>query len=61
MVTIKRDLWFTLYINDLIETINTLNVDIDINDKKIGILEYADEVVLFAETEEELQYLLDEY
>ena len=51
---------FNLYINDLIENINALNMGIDIDGQKIGMLVYADDVVLLTETEDELQYLLNE-
>ena len=43
-------MFFNLYINDLIETVNTLEVGTDINDEKIDIS------VLLAENEDELQY-----
>ena len=49
-------MFFNLYINDLIETVNTLKVGTDINDEKIDISVHADDVVLLAENEDELQY-----
>ena len=45
---------FNLYINDLVELINALNIGIDINGEKIGILLYADDAVLLAESEDDL-------
>ena len=51
---------FNLYINDLIVKIHSLNLGIDINGENIGILVYADDVVLLADNEEELQQLLHE-
>ena len=51
---------FNLYINDLIQRINELNVGIDVDGQKIGILAYADDIVLLAETESDLQTLLSE-
>ena len=51
---------FNLYSNDLIQGITDLNVGIENDGQKIGILAYADDVVLLAETESDLQVLLDE-
>ena len=51
---------FNLYINDLIERITAHNIGIDINGEKIGILLYAGDAVLLAESENDLQILLDE-
>ena len=51
---------FNLYINDLIVKINSLDRGIDIDGEKIGILVYADDVVLIAENKEELQQMLKE-
>ena len=51
---------FNLYINDLIAKINSLDRGIDIDGEKIGILVYADDVVLIAENEEELQQMMNE-
>ena len=51
---------FNLFINDLVELINVLNTGIDINGEEIGILLYADDAVLLAESEDDLQILLDE-
>ena len=51
---------FNLYINDLLQRLNELNVGIDIEGQKLSVLAYADDVVLLAETESDLQVLLDE-
>ena len=51
---------FNLYINDLLQRLNELNVGIDIEGQKLSVLAYADDDVLLAETESDLQVLLDE-
>ena len=51
---------FNLYINDLLQRLNELNVGIDIEGQKLSVLANADDVVLLAETESDLQVLLDE-
>ena len=51
-------LLFNLYIDDLIRDMNLLNIGIKIDDEKICILLYADDVILIADTEEDLQTLL---
>ena len=51
---------FNLYIHDLIVKIDSLNLGIDIDGEKVGMLVYADDIVLLAENEEELQQLLHE-
>ena len=51
---------FNLYINDLITKINSLDIGIEINGEKVGILAYADDVVLLAENVNELQVLMNE-
>ena len=48
---------FNLYINDLVSDMNQLNSGIDIDGEKVCILLYADNVILIADTEEELQRL----
>ena len=48
------------YINDLIIKINSLDIGIENDGGKVGILAYADDVVLFAENERELQLLMNE-
>ena len=50
---------FNLYINDLILKINSLDIGIEVNGEKVGILAYADDVVLLTENENELQVLMN--
>ena len=52
-------LLFNLYIDDLIRDMKLLNVGIDIDNEKMCILLYADDVILIADTEEDLQSLLN--
>ena len=52
-------LLFNLYIDDLVRDMNLLNVGIDIDDEKLCILLYADDVILIADTEADLQSLLN--
>jgi hypothetical protein len=48
---------FNIYVNSLIDDINALNIGID--NEKLAILLYADDVVLLAENEKDLQMMLD--
>ena len=50
---------FNIFINSLVTEIKALDIGIDIDDEKIGILLYADDIVLVAENEADLQLLLD--
>ena len=50
---------FNLYINDLALKVNALGKGIKIDDESISILLYADDVVLLAENETDLQFLLN--
>lgn len=51
---------FNLFINDLITTLSNLRIGINIDDDNmVSILAYADDVVLLAESENELQILLN--
>jgi len=49
---------FALYINDLAENIRELGKGVKIKDMNIGILLYADDIVLIAENEADLQAML---
>ena len=40
---------FSIYVNDLATEINNLQAGVDINDLNIGILSYADDIVLISE------------
>ena len=50
---------FGMYINDLIEDVKDLDLGIPIGTTKLSILVYADDVVILAENEEDLQTMLD--
>ena len=50
---------FNLYINDLVSYLKDLNIGIDIGDTKVCILLYADDIVLLAESANDLQCLLN--
>ena len=50
---------FSIYVNDLATEINNLQAGIDINDLNIGILLYADNIVLISDTENGLQSMLE--
>ena len=52
-------LLFNLYIDDHIRDMKLLNLGIEVENDKICILTYADDVILVANTEEELQSLLN--
>ena len=52
-------LFFNLYINDLVTMVNALNVGVDIGAEKVAVMLYADDLVLIAENEYELQMILD--
>ena len=50
---------FSVFINDLAQEINSLNVGINITDEiMVSLLLYADDIVLIAESEEKLQKML---
>uniref|UniRef100_A0A8P4K2Q4 ribonuclease H n=1 Tax=Dicentrarchus labrax TaxID=13489 RepID=A0A8P4K2Q4_DICLA len=50
---------FSLYINDLAVEIKNANLVIHLNDLTVGILLYADDIVLLAESEDDLQNMLN--
>lgn len=50
---------FNLYINDLVSFLQSFNCGVEIDGEKMCILLYADDVVLIASDEKELQTLLD--
>ena len=50
---------FNMFINTLVTDIKALDVGIDIDGEKLAILLYADDIVLLAENENDLQLLLD--
>jgi hypothetical protein len=51
---------FSIFINDLADDIKKLNVGIETSDGKLALLLYADDIVLLAPSEENLQVMLDE-
>ena len=48
---------FSLYINDLVNELNSLNLGVPIDDENVCALLYADDIVLFSDTEAKLQSL----
>ena len=50
---------FSLYINDLAVEIKNSDVGIHLDNITLGILLYADDIALLAESEDDLQYLLN--
>ena len=50
---------FNIFINSLVTDIKALDIGIDIDGEKNGILLYADDIVLIVENENDLQLLLD--
>ncbi len=50
---------FVIYINDLVKNVKKLNIDTELDQEQIYILMYADDIVVFAKTEQELQCILD--
>ena len=53
-------LLFNLYINDLVDRINSTNKGIDIDGERVAALLYADDLVLLATSEQDLQIILNE-
>ncbi len=49
---------FNLFINDVLETLNATGYGVSIDDDIIAALAYADDIILMAESEEELSKLL---
>ena len=56
---ILSPLLFNLFINDLAETLTQTGVGIPIGDKKMPVLMYADDLVVLAQSDDELQLLLN--
>ena len=50
---------FNIFINDLIYEMNNLNLRIAIGEKRISLLLYADNIVILAESEFDLQLMLN--
>ena len=51
---------FAVFINSLAQKIKDMNVGVSVDERKVSILLYADDIVLIRETESELQAMLDE-
>ena len=52
-------LLFNLFINDLVDTINSTNIGIDIDGESVAALLYADDLELLATSEQDLQIILN--
>ena len=50
---------FNIYINDLAVEINKCNKGVNIGEESLSILMYADDVAIMAESEEDLQHMLN--
>jgi hypothetical protein len=50
---------FAVFINDLVKEVNDQDMGINIVDKKLLILVYADDIAMVANNEEDLQHLLN--
>ncbi len=50
---------FTVFANDLVQEINDLDLGIKLDDTKVSMLMYADDIVLITNTEEKLQAMLN--
>ena len=50
---------FDLFLNDLVKEINALGKGVKCGDKKVSILLFADDIALIADTQEDLEFLLD--
>ena len=48
-----------MYLNDLASGVNALNCGVNVNERNVSILLYADDIVLIAEDEKSLQKMLD--
>ena len=49
-----------LFINDLANRIKSLGKGIAVDDENVSVLSYADDIVLIAENEHDLQYMFSE-
>ena len=52
-------LLFNLFINDQVDTINSTNIGIDIDGESVAALLYAEDLVLLATSEQDLQIILN--
>ena len=56
---ILLSIMFNIYVNSFIDDINAFNIGIDIDNEKLAIVLYADDMVLLAENEKDPQKMLD--
>ena len=56
---ILSPLLFNMYVNDLITEVNALDKGVNIGDHKVSLLVYADDIALMADSEANLQCMLD--
>ena len=52
---------FSLFINDIVSELNALNCGISIGGTNYCVLLYADDIVLFSDSEANLQKMLDQF
>ena len=57
---ILSTLLFNLYVIDLVIKINSLNIGIEVDGEIVSVMLYADDLVLLATKEEDLQILLNQ-
>ncbi len=50
---------FSIYINDLVKEIKCMNLGISVDDFRLSILLFSDDIVLLAENEADLQCMID--
>ena len=50
---------FSIFINDLVEEVNSLGLGVNIGDSTLSLLLYADDIVLLASSETDMQCMLD--
>jgi len=50
---------FLLFINDLKEVVDRLNKGVQVGNRRISILFFADDIAVLAETQEDLEYMLE--
>ena len=50
---------FSIFINDLVQDINNLNLGVELLNRKLSMLLYADDIALIGKSPEDLQCMLD--
>jgi hypothetical protein len=56
---ILLSIMFNIYVNSFIDDINAFNIGIDIDNEKLAIVLYADDMVILVENEKDPQKMLD--